>query len=82
MAAGVPVITSNVSSLPEVGDGAALLVDPKSVAELSSALTRMLLSRDLRAELRTNGLQRAEQYRWEVCARKSWEFFERIYGMS
>ena len=80
MAAGVPVITSNVSSLPEVGGDAALLVDPKSAAELSSALSRMLLSPDLRAELRANGLRRAEQYRWEVSARKSWEFFERIYG--
>jgi glycosyltransferase involved in cell wall biosynthesis len=80
MAAGVPVITSNLSSLPEVGGDAALLVDPKSAAELSSALGRMLLSPDLRAELRANGLLRANQYRWEVCARKSWDFFERILG--
>jgi glycosyltransferase involved in cell wall biosynthesis len=78
MAAGVPVITSNVSSLPEVGGDAALLVDPKSAAELSAALSRMLLSPDLRAELRANGLRRAKQYRWEVCAQKSWEFFERL----
>jgi alpha-1,3-rhamnosyl/mannosyltransferase len=78
MAAGVPVITSNLSSLPEVGGDGALLVDPKSVAELSSALRRMLLSPELRAELRANGLRRAQQYRWEVCARKSWQFFERI----
>ena len=78
MAAGVPVITSNVSSLPEVGGDAALLVDPKSVSELSSALGRILLSPDLCAELRANAIRRAEQYRWEVCARKSWKFFERI----
>ena len=78
MAAGVPLITSNVSSLPEVGADAALLVDPKSAAELSSALTRMLLSPDLRAELSANGLRRSKQYRWEVSARKSWEFFERM----
>jgi len=82
MAAGVPVITSNLSSLPEVGGDAALLVDPKSAAELSSALSRMLLSPDLRADLRANGLRRAKQYRWEVSARKSWEFFERICSMS
>jgi alpha-1,3-rhamnosyl/mannosyltransferase len=78
MATGVPVITSNVSSLPEVAGDAALLVDPRSVAELSSALRRMLLSPELRAKLRENGLRRAGQYRWEVCARKSWKFFERI----
>ena len=81
MAAGVPVVTSNVSSLPEVGGDAALLVNPKSAGELSSALGRMLLSPDLRAELRANGLRRAQQYRWEVSARRSWEFFERICGM-
>lgn len=78
MAAGVPVITSNLSSLPEVGGDAALLIDPRSAAELSAALRRMLLSPDLRAELRVNGLRRANQYRWEACARKSWQFFERI----
>jgi glycosyltransferase involved in cell wall biosynthesis len=80
MAAGAPVITSNVSSLPEVGGDAALLVDPQSAAALSSALSRMLLSPDLRAELRSSGLRRANQYRWEVCARKSWAFFERVMG--
>ena len=78
MAAGVPVITSNLSSLPEVGGDAALLVDPRSAGEVGSALRKMLLSPELRGELRANGLRRADQYRWEVCARKSWEFFERI----
>ena len=78
MAAGAPVITSNLSSLPEVGGNAAVLVDPRSAGELSLALRKMLLSPELRGELRGNGLRRADQYRWEVCARKSWEFFERV----
>ena len=77
MAAAVPSITSNVSSLPEVGGDAALLVDPRSVEELGSALRRMLLSPDLRARLGASGARRAEQYRWDVCARRSWQFFER-----
>ncbi len=80
MAAAVPAITSNVSSLPEVGGDAAILVDPHSVEELGSALRRMLLSPDLRAELSANGVRRAEQYRWDVCASKSWQFFERVAG--
>lgn len=80
MAAAVPVITSNVSSLPEVAGNAALLVDPKSAAELTSALCRILLSPDLRAQLSTNGVRRAGNYRWEVCARRSWQFFERLLG--
>jgi Glycosyltransferase len=78
MAAGVPVITSNVSSMPEVGGDGALLVDPRSTSELASALSRALLSPDLRAQLGANGRRRAEQYRWEASARKSWKFFERV----
>jgi glycosyltransferase involved in cell wall biosynthesis len=77
MAAAVPVITSNVSSLPEVGGDAALLVDPRSVAELESAMRRLLLAPSLRAELSANATRRAQQYRWEICASKSWRFFER-----
>ena len=44
MAAGVSVIASNVSSLPEIAGDAALLVDPRSQAELRDALARLLLS--------------------------------------
>jgi hypothetical protein len=44
---------------------------------LGSAWRRLLLSPDLRAELSANGVRRAEQYRWDVCDRKSWQFFER-----
>jgi glycosyltransferase involved in cell wall biosynthesis len=78
MAAGAPVITSNLSSLPEVAGDAALLVDPRSAAEIGSALRQVLLSPDLRANLAANGIRRANQFKWEVCAQKSWRFFERI----
>lgn len=76
MAAGVPVITSNVSSLPEVAGDAALLIDPRSQAELCAALARLLLSPDLRAELAGRGRLRAQAFRWETCAARSLEFFQ------
>ena len=57
---------------------AALLIDPHSPAELGSALRKMLLSPGLRAELGAKGARRALEYRWDVCARRSWQFFERI----
>lgn len=82
MAAGVPVITSNLSSLPEIAGGAALLVDPRSTAEIRSALERLLGSPSLREELGRKGRERAQLYRWEVCARRSIEFFERVAGAS
>ncbi len=78
MAAGVPVITSNTSCLPEIAGEGALLVDPRSPAEIQSAIERLLTSATLQQQLRTAGLARAEQYRWEVCARKSLEFFRSL----
>ena len=75
MAAGVPVVTSNLSSLPEVAGDAALLVDPRSTSELCAALTRLLQSPDLCSELARRGRTRAQDFRWEVCAAKSLDFF-------
>jgi alpha-1,3-rhamnosyl/mannosyltransferase len=80
MAAGVPVVTSNVSSLPEIAGDAALLVDPHSVAELRDALSRLLTSPNLRAQLATRGRARAHNFRWEACAEQSIQFFERTIG--
>ncbi len=79
MAAGVPVITSNTSCMPEVAGGGALLVDPRSAAEIQSALEKLLTSSELRQELAAAGMARAQtEYRWKVCARKSLEFFHRV----
>src|ERR1700733_2035184 len=79
MAAGVPVITSNTSCLPEVAGGGALLVDPRSAAEIQAALEKLLTSPELQRELGAAGAVRARQeYRWKVCARKSLDFFSRV----
>jgi glycosyltransferase involved in cell wall biosynthesis len=78
MAAGVPVITSHVSSLPEITGNAALLVDPRSTSELQNALTRLMLSPDLRVELGERSRCQAREFRWDVCAAKSLAFFERV----
>jgi glycosyltransferase involved in cell wall biosynthesis len=80
MAAGVPVVTSNVSSLPEITGGAAGLIDPRSVLEARAALERLLLAPAERAELARKGAEVARRYRWETCARKSLSFFERVAG--
>jgi glycosyltransferase involved in cell wall biosynthesis len=80
MAAGTAVITSNVSSLPEVAGDAALLVDPRSQAELRAALIRLLSAEGLRRSLGMAGRERAREFRWEVCAAKSLEFFRHVTG--
>jgi alpha-1,3-rhamnosyl/mannosyltransferase len=80
MAAGVPVLTSNVSSLPEVTGDAAVLVDPKSPAEIAAGLEKLLSSPSLRERLACEGKQRAALYSWEECARRSMAFFEQVLG--
>ena len=78
MAAGAPVITSNVSSLPEIAGDAALLVDPRSQSEIRAALLRLLTSPDLCDALSAAGKVRANQFRWEACAAKSLAFFNKL----
>ena len=78
MAAGVPVITSNLSSIPEVTGGAARLADPQSPADLRAALNDLLTSPARRAQLAADGRIQAQRFRWETCARQSIEFFAQI----
>ena len=81
MACGVPVVTSATSCLPEISGGGALHVDPKSPSEISNALERVLESGELQQVLGREGLKLAqERYRWEICAKKSWDFFTRAAG--
>jgi glycosyltransferase involved in cell wall biosynthesis len=75
MAAGVPVVTSNLSSLPEIAGDAALLVDPRSPEEIRGAISRLLLSPGLREELAARGRLRANRFRWSTCAAESLRFF-------
>jgi glycosyltransferase involved in cell wall biosynthesis len=79
MACGVPVITSNVSSLPEVVGDAALLVDPLDVNALANALTRVLTDTQLRADLRGKGFQRARVFRWDRTARDTLQIYQSLF---
>jgi alpha-1,3-rhamnosyl/mannosyltransferase len=81
MAAGTPVIASNVSSLPEITGDAALLIDPRSLTELRDALSRLLLSPTLRAELAARGRSRARAFRWETCAAQCLGFLREVAGV-
>lgn len=80
MACGVPVITSDNSSLPEVAGPGALFIDPRSATGIASAIEQMLTSPSLQQRLGAAGAAYAQQYRWEVCARKSLEFFRKATG--
>jgi glycosyltransferase involved in cell wall biosynthesis len=67
--AGVPVLTSNTSSLPEVVGDAAVMVDPTSEEEIAAGLARLLGDEELRARLREAGRERVGSFTWEACAR-------------
>ena len=70
MSCGAPVLTSPLSSLPEVAGDAALYVDPGSPAELAAALRRLAAEPALRAELRERGLERAQRFSWTDTAER------------
>lgn len=71
MACGAPVITSNVSSLPEVVGDAALLADPRSIDELTDAICRVLDDPTLAQTLRRRGQARAQHFTWSRAARET-----------
>ena len=70
MASGTPVVTSNVSSLPEVAGDAAVLVDPYSPPAIADGIYRVLTDESLRRSLRQKGLARAAQFSWEQSVRR------------
>jgi glycosyltransferase involved in cell wall biosynthesis len=78
MAAGVPVITSDRSALPEVAGGAALLVNPEDTEGLQQALRRLSEDGDLRSELARLGTGRARNFTWEKAVRETWDVYQTL----
>jgi glycosyltransferase involved in cell wall biosynthesis len=76
MASGTPVITSNVSSLPEVVGDAALLVDPYEPEAIADAMRRVLTDQRLRDDLVRKGLVRASEFSWDRSVRRVREIYE------
>src|SRR5262249_31779429 len=70
MASGTPVVTSNVSSLPEVAGDAAVLVDPYDPHAIADGIFRVLTDAHLRKDLRRNGVARAGMVSWEQSVRR------------
>lgn len=77
MACGTPVITSNLSSLPEVAGDAALLINPYNTGEIAQAMHAVATDAQLRSRLRTLGLHRASQFSWEKTGQATVEVLQR-----
>ena len=65
---GCPVITSNISSLPEAGGNAALYIDPYNVEDIVEKIEKVVNSSALRAEMRKKGLEQVKKFSWEKSA--------------
>lgn len=76
MACGTPVISSNLTSIPEIAGGAALLVDPYQVDQIADAMIRLHREPDLRDALIQAGYERSKQFNWANTARLTIESYE------
>ncbi|OQY46060.1 MAG: hypothetical protein B6242_08865 [Anaerolineaceae bacterium 4572_78] len=81
MACGTPVITSNISSLPEVAGKAALYVFPKNIQEITDAMYRLLTDSALADDLRTRGLTQAKKFSWEKTAQETIAVYKQICSL-
>lgn len=74
---GVPVVTSNISSMPEVAGKGALLVDPYSVESISQAINRINKNQELRQSLIKDGFENVNKYSWKKCAKDTLEVYQK-----
>ncbi len=80
MAAGVPVLASNRSAIPEVAGDAAWLVDPEQTEEMANALVALTGDPARRADLSARGLERANRFTWDETIQKTWQVYLELAG--
>ncbi len=80
MALGTPVVTSNTTSLPEVVEKAAVLVNPENVFEIMRAIHRVLLDQPLREKLKQRGYEQAGKFSWDTTARRLLHVYREVAG--
>lgn len=80
MKAGTPVVTSNLTAMPEVAGDAAVLVDPYSVEELATAMERVLSDHELRTTLKRKGAERAQRFSWQITCEEYYRLYEELSG--
>ncbi len=78
MAKEVPIVSSNISSIPEVAKNAAILVDPYNVAQIAQAIYVLLGDKNLQKKLIAKGQIRVKNFTWEKCARKTLNVYKNL----
>jgi glycosyltransferase involved in cell wall biosynthesis len=82
MASGTPVVTSNVSSMPEVAGDAAVLVDPYDPRAIADGIYSVLTDEKLRREMVHKGIARAGQFSWEQSVRRVRQIYGEVSGVN
>ena len=80
MACGVPVVTSDNSSIPEVVGDAALFVDPDNIRQISEAISRVLSDKNLREDLIQKGIKRSRNFTLSQAAKKTLRIYKEVFG--
>jgi len=80
MGCGTPVVTSRVSSLPEVAGDAALMIDPYDTHAIAESISRILIDDTLRQTLIRRGRERVKQFTWERSARQLVDLYRQVLG--
>lgn len=79
MACGVPVITSNCSSLPEVVGDAGILIDPHDAEYLANAIQRVYEDADIHRQMSEKGIKQAQKFSWEKCAKETLKVYQQLH---
>ena len=79
MACGTPVVTSNTTSLAEISQDAAILVDPTNHEEIAAGIARLLTDDALYEKMKAHGLERAKQFTWRKCAQEHLRVYQECY---
>jgi len=80
MACGTPVVTSNNSCMPEITNGAAIMIDPYSSDSLASGMHEVLTDENTAMKLRDSGLKRAAEFTWEKTAQQTLDVYQNVYN--
>ena len=82
MACGIPLITSNISSMPEINGDAGILIDPHNEQELEDAILNVLEDTNLRKQMIEKGFKRAKEFSWERCAQQTLDVLDEVMKLN
>lgn len=78
MCAGVPVICSETTSMPEVGGDAVFYVNPERIEQIAAAMSEIATNQDLRTKMIERGMKQKSKFSWDITAQLLWESIEKV----